>query len=151
MNFSSSIGERGLNLPFSVLRYYTATSSESPNERRIFRVRVEPPYTEHAPQCLTCPTFPKLRNGTESDKVSKREMKGRVIVSKDNVILRSNNSCSFVTSVNFSPTKNYFVMECGGPEIPYVALYSTPPTPGEPSPNIPRVIKVSNGFNLIII
>ena len=49
------------------------------------------------------------------------------ILSKDRKVLRSNKSCSFVTNVRFNPVKTYLILECGGSEIPYVALYSASP------------------------
>jgi hypothetical protein len=42
-----------------------------------------------------------------------------------NLILANNRSCSFVGNMKFNSAKSYLVLECSGPQIPFVALYST--------------------------
>jgi hypothetical protein len=62
------------------------------------------------------------------------------ILSKDRKVLRSNKSCSFVTNVKFNPANTLFIMECGGPEVPYVGLYS----PSYDGTSSKRLIKVQS-------
>jgi len=42
-------------------------------------------------------------------------------------VLTNNKSCSFVTNMKFSSARSYFVLECSGPQIPFVAMYATMP------------------------
>ncbi|OXA63602.1 Inactive dipeptidyl peptidase 10 [Folsomia candida] len=141
------------------LVYYTATPSTHPGQRRLFRVKMEQPYTEHVPSCLLCQELndsisTPARNGrtTKSPKVIKGKdelapppkktgqkqqqdgrispkptppPKGKVGGSDTSTVVTNNRSCSFVTNMKFNVDKTFLVLECSGPQIPFVALYST--------------------------
>ncbi|CAG7726029.1 unnamed protein product [Allacma fusca] len=41
------------------LIYFLAIPATAPTERRFYRLRVEQPFTDHIPECLSCPTVPR--------------------------------------------------------------------------------------------
>ena len=125
-------------------RYFTATPSSHPNERRLFRVKVEQPYSDHAAECISClPERQEIKSEfdmklndrtfvvkprTESKKkqsIDRKQLKPSIILSRDRTTLRSNKSCSYVTDVKFSKKNKFYILVCSGPEIPYETLYST--------------------------
>ncbi|CAG7731690.1 unnamed protein product, partial [Allacma fusca] len=165
------------------LIYFLAIPATAPKERRFYRLRVEQPFTEHVPDCVSCPTIasteplPATRIATKENKTTgppptlppmpnkqsqgpkknrdrgsggknfggdsnptsasgdpnvynldgadpkkSQVQTGPWVDLQGNVLFGENISCSFVTTVKFSPNKTYVTLECGGPGIPFVTL-----------------------------
>lgn len=175
---------------FRTSRFFTAIPSSHPGERRLFRLKVETPHTDHVPVCISCSEEQSNKNSTatlggtpvttpsptsESKKGSRKggqhsdekgkSGKGLPVSGKETnkpdskgssssgssssrnsstmgtapitgeqtgskqQMLRPDKSCSFVSNVKFSQGKTYFIMECAGPDVPFVLVCEakTPP------------------------
>ncbi|CAL8070496.1 unnamed protein product [Orchesella dallaii] len=175
------------------LVYFTAIFSSHPSERRLYQLKLEQPFTDHVPICLSC-GHGESKNGTVSstttgiigDGLTKKvprqgstlttlqeeqklqaghgvvkdgaakpgssksrhppsranrsnitgeELEGSIHIARDK-------SCTFVSNVKFSKGASYFVLECAGPDVPFVLICTSKDKLGEkgtsPSPTFPR-------------
>ncbi|ODM92407.1 Inactive dipeptidyl peptidase 10 [Orchesella cincta] len=172
------------------LVYFTAIPSSNPSERRLLQLKLEQPFTDHTPICLSCghgdskngtvssTTTGIIGDGVTSKKGSRKpsQQAGPILttsqeeqkhqaghgVVKDGAAKpgsskarhppsranRSNitgeelegsnqiardKSCTFVSNVKFSKSSSYFVLECAGPDVPFVLMCSSKEKVGEKS------------------
>lgn len=185
-----------------ISRFFTAIPSTHPGERRLYRLKVDQPYTDNAPVCISCGSEETKLNetvatthhtsggvggvtidgdgkkgsrksgqhssshekeqlqgkfskegvfqsggagGTAPTKHSKQaggssagnpsssggtgggtSGKGSAAAGQRNAMLAPRDkSCSFVSNLKFSTAKSYFVLECAGPDIPFVLACSS--------------------------
>lgn len=98
--------------PFNLMRiktlprYFLSTREDAPGEQHLYRVK-DTKDDDKGLECLTCDLSSGASNISDSSASNADDVE-----------------CSFV-DVHFSPTADFFIRECLGPDVPTTALVAT--------------------------